>query len=78
MCVLKERLMMMHADTEIKWLDAARKCCDVARSDGCQLSCLDRNAGSRSVHRDCQDETDFFNCLQHQQVKPPLVKYLQP
>ncbi|XP_025206396.1 reversion-inducing cysteine-rich protein with Kazal motifs [Melanaphis sacchari] len=56
-------------DTEIKWLDAARKCCDVARSDGCQLSCLNRNAGSRSVHRDCQDETDFFNCLQHQQVK---------
>ncbi|XP_015375740.1 PREDICTED: reversion-inducing cysteine-rich protein with Kazal motifs-like [Diuraphis noxia] len=56
-------------DTEIKWLDAARKCCDVAKSDSCQLSCLDQNAGSRSVHRDCQDETDFFNCLQHQQVK---------
>ncbi|VVC41393.1 Thyroglobulin type-1,Kazal domain [Cinara cedri] len=56
-------------DTEVKWLDAARKCCDVARSDGCQLSCLDMSAGYKSVQRDCQDEMDFFTCLQHQQVR---------
>ncbi|XP_025408983.1 reversion-inducing cysteine-rich protein with Kazal motifs isoform X2 [Sipha flava] len=56
-------------DTEIKWLDAARKCCDVAKSDGCQLSCLDKNSGSRSIHRDCQNESEFFSCLQHKQVK---------
>ncbi|XP_050545812.1 reversion-inducing cysteine-rich protein with Kazal motifs [Daktulosphaira vitifoliae] len=56
-------------DSEIKWLEAARKCCDVAKSDSCQLSCLDKNAESRSVHKDCQDETEFFACHQYQQVK---------
>ncbi|XP_050420992.1 reversion-inducing cysteine-rich protein with Kazal motifs [Adelges cooleyi] len=56
-------------DSEIKWLEAARKCCDVAKSDRCQLSCLDKNKEPRSVHMHCQDETEFFTCHQHQQVK---------